>query len=281
MNPALTLPNQQAFREGLLRDDVFTAVHDPHWTETCDYADSVLPAQSFLEKEDVIVPWSHGYVRKSERVMDPLAESRHEIRVMQDLAQRLGLEAPGLYEDPWAVLEKAFEGAVQEPGTFQGILNGHRTKLKYRPRDQYQTPSGKMEFYSQAAEARGHSPLPLFVPNDLGEGRFLLIGSAVPEYTHTQFQDVYGPIPASVTIHPNDALASGIQEGEAVVLLNDLGQTTVRATISDAVPQGALWCPRQFTGTDGNPHNILTSGRTQPIGNGSILNSTVVRMRKA
>ncbi|MCP4399689.1 MAG: molybdopterin-dependent oxidoreductase, partial [bacterium] len=36
MNPAMTLPNQNLFRAGLERDDVFVVTHETHWTATCD-----------------------------------------------------------------------------------------------------------------------------------------------------------------------------------------------------------------------------------------------------
>jgi len=65
------------------------AVHDPHWNETVDFADVALPATSYLEKEDIVVPWSHWHVRKSNRVIAPLGESQDEIEVMVGLAKRL------------------------------------------------------------------------------------------------------------------------------------------------------------------------------------------------
>ncbi len=50
-NPALCYPDQGAIRQGLSRPDIFVVTHDPHWNETADYADIVLPAQTFLEKD--------------------------------------------------------------------------------------------------------------------------------------------------------------------------------------------------------------------------------------
>jgi anaerobic selenocysteine-containing dehydrogenase len=79
MNPALTLPNQYAFREGLSRDDVFLVVHDTHWTKTARYADVVLPALTYLEKEDLVIPWTHHYVRYSSRIVSPVTDSRSEV----------------------------------------------------------------------------------------------------------------------------------------------------------------------------------------------------------
>jgi len=57
--PAITLPNSKAFKRGLQRDDVFSVVHDTHWTETVRLADVALPAPVYLEKDDIVIPWSH------------------------------------------------------------------------------------------------------------------------------------------------------------------------------------------------------------------------------
>jgi anaerobic selenocysteine-containing dehydrogenase len=92
MNPALTLPNQHAFREGLSKRGVFMAVHDSHWTKTAQYADVVLPAPTYLEKDDLVIPWSHRYLQYSHQVVASTADSRSEIWVMKEIAGRLGLK---------------------------------------------------------------------------------------------------------------------------------------------------------------------------------------------
>ena len=62
MNPAMTLPNQYAFREGISRQDVFVVVHETHWTKTAQYAEIVLPALTYLEKEDLVIPNKRNWV---------------------------------------------------------------------------------------------------------------------------------------------------------------------------------------------------------------------------
>jgi len=45
------------------------------------------------------------------------------------------------------------------------------------------------------------------------------------------------------------------------------------------VPEGILWSPHEFVGTDGNFQNSITQSSTQRIGGGSVFNSTVVKIR--
>jgi anaerobic selenocysteine-containing dehydrogenase len=279
MNPALTLPNQNAFREGLSRRDVFVAVHETHWTQTARMADLVLPAPGFLEKEDLVIPWSHDLVRLSPRAVSPVTDSRSEIRVMQELAKRLGLKEEWLYQEPWEAVGVALEGALGD-GDFESVRAGRGVRLRAKPKERYSTPSGKVEFWSSRAEEMGLDPLPKQVPL-AGEGEaFGIITSATPEYTHTQFQEVYGPIPAKVLMNPEDAKRLRIEDGDRVALSNDLGRVTMGTEISDRVPVGVLWSPRQSEGLAGGALNSLMSSKPQEIGQGPRFNSTRVRVSK-
>ena len=52
-NPAITAPDQNVVRKGLMRDDLFTVVHERFFTDTCKYADIVLPATTSVEHDDI------------------------------------------------------------------------------------------------------------------------------------------------------------------------------------------------------------------------------------
>lgn len=277
MNPALTLANQSAFRQGLAKKDTFVAVHDTHWTKTTDFADIIFPAQTFFEKQDIVVSWVHHYIRISPQVIEPLEESRDEIWVMQELAKKLGIEEPWVLGNPWSDLEKAFTGAFSN-GTFQDLLSGKTMLLKRKPLDCYNTPSGKLEFFSSKALEMGIHPLPRHFPIKPGVDEFILLNSAVSNYTSTQFTESYGPIPVIVTINPADAAYLKITDNDRVKLVNDLGSVEVNVEISDAVPRGVLWMPRLSVSLDGKPMNDLTSSITQPIASGPTFNSTLVKL---
>ncbi len=277
MNPAVTLPDQGAVRRGFSREDVFLVVHDTHWTETARYADIVLPVPTYLEKEDVVISDSHPYVRKSERAVEPLGESRGEIWVMRALAERLGLGEAWLYEDPWEAFGKTAEGAFED-GTLADLTAGKTLRLRSRPKDAYQTPTGRIEFVSKTALESGLSPLPVQLPLPAHDGKYTIITSGSPNYLHTQFRDVYGPIPAVVWMNREDAEAMGALDGDPVSLKNELGTVSVRIKVTDGVQRGVLWSPRLLTGQNGAPQNILFSSSTQEIGGGPIFNSTRVEI---
>jgi anaerobic selenocysteine-containing dehydrogenase len=278
MNPAETLPNQTAVRNGLKREDVFVVVHDTHWTETAKHADLVLPAQTFLEKEDVVVSYSHRHVRKSNRVIEPLGESKSELWIMAQLASRLNLKEEWLYEDAWGALEKALADSF-ENGTVSDFKRGKTLRLKMKPRDEYQTSTGRIELYSTEAERQGLTPLPKQYPFPKNEG-LIFLNNAVNKYTHTQFQDVYGAMPATFLINPEDARSHDVRGNDVVELYNDFGSIKLQAVISALVPKGVLWAGRECRDVEGKPQNTIIPDTTQKIGGGSTYNTTVIRIRR-
>jgi len=279
MNPALTLPHQYAFREGLSRDDVFLVVHDTHWTRTAQYADVVLPAPTYLEKEDLVLPWTHHYVLYSNQVVSPVTDSRSEVWVMREIAKRQQLGEDWLFEDPWLAVAAALEDAFED-GSVDSLRSGAMLELKRKPRNRYPTPSGKIEFYSSQAAARGWNPLPTQAPSRDTTDGFVMLTSATPKYTSTQFQEVYGAIPAIVVVNPRDAERLSVEDGDIVALSNDRGEVKVRAIVSDTVREGTLWSPRQSEGLAGQPQNCLMSSEPQEVGGGPRFNSTTVTLSK-
>jgi len=278
MNPAATLPDQGRVRKGLLRRDLFTVLHDSHWTASADFADLVLPAPTYLEKNDLVLPWSHWYVQKSFAALPPLYDSRGEDALMAELARLLGRKEPWLYEDPWQALEHACRGALAG-GSFQDLLAGKRLRLRCAPRRSYPTASGTIEFCSSRARELGLDELPRHRQLQHGKDELVLLSSSLRRYTHTQFQEVFGPLPAYAVIHPAEARRRGLGEGQEVILANPQGEIRVSLRVSDAVPEGLLWSPKLGCGLEGKPQNLLTPADPQTIGGGSVFNSTCVKVR--
>lgn len=277
-NPVITLPNQSAVRKGLNRKDVFVVVQDTHWSETTEYADIVLPAPTYLEKRDVNLSDHHLYSRLSEQAVEPLGESKHEIWVMQELVRKLGLKEKWLFEDPWKALQKSLTESYQE-GDLQDVLDGSVLQLKLRPYKEYQTPSGKIEFAASKAADIRVGTLPVQDTIEYSDEWFTLLNSSISKYTHSQFTDVYGPIPQIVWINPKEAADRAIQDGDIVEIFNELGSVMLRAKLTEKISAGNLWAPRPLIGLNGNPLNILAPGTFQKIGGGPIFNSIKVKIK--
>lgn len=277
MNPAVTLPDQVAVREGLSSDEVYVVVHDTHMTETCDYADAVLPAPTFLEKEDVSLSDCHPHTRFSNRCIEPLGESRTEVAVMREMAIRLGRGEQWLFEEPREALAKALSDAFED-GTPELLFSGADLRLSERSRDEYQTPSGRIELYSTTV-SESVTPLPKQLPVK-GNDSFTLLNSALPQWTHSQFRDVYGAIPLIVWVNTGDAEVLGIVDGDTVTLSNSGGEIEVKALIGDRVGRGVLWSPRPIVDRLWRPQNALATGQPQVLGGGPRYNSIRVKLKR-
>ena len=278
MNPVLTLPDSKSVTAGFERDDVFVVVHDTHFTETCNFADVVLPAPTFLEKEDIVVCDSHPYVRLSSRVIHPLHESKDEIWVMRQIARRIGAESQEIFRDHWEELGKIFENSFTD-GSFQDLLDGETLTLREKPKEAYQTVTGKIEFRSNTASPE-HCPLPFQMGIDKTSNEFILLNSALPKWTHTQFRDVYGEIPSEVWINPKDAGSLGIESGNKITLFSNDSELELTSVITERVGTGVLWMPREIKGLKGVIQNSLTPGTTQKLGGGPVFNSVKVQIKK-
>ena len=97
-NPAVTCPDAGKVRRGLLRDDLFTVVHDPFLSATARYADIVLPATTYLETADFYRAYGTYWMQYGREAVPPQGEAWSNLRLAQELARRMGLDRPGVLD---------------------------------------------------------------------------------------------------------------------------------------------------------------------------------------
>jgi|GEM_PF-333822 anaerobic selenocysteine-containing dehydrogenase len=278
MNPAMTLPDSNKVVQGLQRPDVFLVVHDSHITETTNLADVTLPAATYLEKDDIYTSDSHPYVRMGRRAIWPVAESIDEHLLMKTMAEKLDVQEPWVYADPWEEMSEGFKEAFED-GSFSDLMEGKELQLRHRPLDYYPTGTGKMEFSSTSAP-EGVSALPVQMKIPVEKDEFIMLNSAIPNYTHTQFTEVYGDIPCMAWINPADVEEMGLNPDAKATLYNDLGEFVVDLKPTKQVSRGVIWCPREAIDSEGNHQNGLSHGTPQPIGGGPMFNTVKIRVRQ-
>ncbi|MCA1614472.1 MAG: molybdopterin-dependent oxidoreductase, partial [Acidobacteria bacterium] len=154
-NPAAVAPDQAKVLEGLRREDLFTAVHEQFMTDTCDYADIVLPATTQLEHFDLHKAYGHFYLTVNEPAIEPLHESKPNTEVFRLLAARLGFAEDCFRDSDEEIARQAL--AVEHPA-LEGVTLGRlreRGWMKMNLADDFapfaeggfKTPSGKCELY--------------------------------------------------------------------------------------------------------------------------------------
>src|SRR3970040_1023960 len=250
-NPAVTCPDSVTVRRGLAREDLFTIVHDPFLSDTARYADIVLPAATYLESDDVVRSYGSYYIQMVRQVVPPQGDAWSNGRLAQELAQRLGLKDRIFSMDTDGLLRELFRGAASPAAEvdLKALREGAPINAAPKPgRQRFRTPSGKLEFYSASLAERGLPAMPDWVADPLEaetRGRFALRLLTAPGYfqAHTAYAGVAAlrqraGAPECV-LHPDDAAARGLEDGQVVELHNDHGTVRGGALVSDETERGA------------------------------------------
>src|SRR5271165_2384202 len=286
-NPAVTCPDAGKVRRGLARDDLFTVVHDPFLSVTARYADIVLPAATYLETEDLFRAYGTYYLQYAPRAVAPQGEAWSNFRLAQALAERLGLADPVFRMSQSEILGEMLRGsrgpvAAVDPGR---VRDAGPIRLAPEGAQRFRTPSGKLEFYSEALAAQGLLPMPDWQPDPEEEreaARWPLRLLTTPGYfqSHTAFSGVAflrrrEGAPCCM-LHPDDAATRSLKDGEKVRLYNERGQIGLMLRVSDEIQPGVVLVPGQRPDgeTVAGTINMLCSDRYTDIGDGATYQST-------
>jgi anaerobic selenocysteine-containing dehydrogenase len=286
-NPAVTCPDAGKVRQGLMREDLFTVVHDPFLTTTARYADIVLPATTYLETEDLYRAYGAYWMQYAPAAVPPQAGARSNFRLAQELAVRMGLDQPIFRADPATAIDALFEGAggAMAPLDPAALRQGGPVRLPATDGQEFRTPSGKLEFYSAQMAAAGHAPMPDWRPDPQEEAdraRWPLRLLTAPGYfqAHTAYSGVAflrrrEGQPYCV-LHPDEAARRGLADGAAVRLFNDRGEVGLVLKVSDEVLPGVVLVPGQRPDgeTLAGTVNLLCSDRYTDLGDGATYQST-------
>jgi len=295
-NPAVTCPDVEAVRRGLSREDLFTVVHDPFLSDTAAYADIVLPATTYLETEDFFRAYGAYYMQFAPRVLAPQGEARSNVDLARELARRLGVTDPVFSMTTDQMIALFFERATGPAAAIDpaSLRTAGPIKVTPYPNGQtFATPSGKLEFYSSQLEAQGLPRMPDWSPDadtpGGGARRWPLQLLTAPGYfqSHTAFSGnralrkrAGAPI---CVLHPDDANARGLREGDAVDLVNDRGSIGFALKVSDETLPGTVLVPGQRPTADARHGtiNVLCDDRYSDLGDGATYQSTTLDVRLA
>src|SRR5918999_254197 len=283
-NPVTVCPESEKVIAGFSREDLFTVVMDHFQTDTADYADIVLPATTQLEHYDVHKSYGHLYALANNPAIAPLGESLPNSEVFRRLAARMGFDEPCFRDSDEDICRTALKGVswdrLKQTG-WQRLDVAER----FAPFAQggFPTPSGKCEFYSAVFERQGIDPLPFYsapaeVADDALAQRYPLAFLSPParHFLNSTFANLarfrdFEREP-HLDMHPDDAAARGIGDGDPVRVFNDRGSYTLRARVNARPRRGVVVAPSVWWkkyAPDGRNANNLTSQRTSDLGGGA------------
>lgn len=283
-NPAITAPNQNVVRKGLMRNDLFTIVHERFFTDTCKYADIILPATTSVEHDDIYNSYGHYTIGTGYKLIDPVGESRSNWQVIAELAKRMGLEDAFFNLSERELIEQIVHTSSRISKSDQDlILTGEPVEMTVPEsyKMDFKTPSGKIELYNP----QDVEPLIRYMPPYGDNAPFwLIIGNDIrildSSFCELEFDD---PELMKLRIHPEDAKIYNISDGSEVEIYNDRGSVKIKAYHDDEVQRGTLvtlgvWWQSQSS----DPHvaiNALTAARPTDQGWGSTFYDVQVHIR--
>lgn len=302
-NPMTVAPEQALVRQGFAREDLFVVVHEQFMTETAEMADIVLPATMFMEHDDLYYGGGHQHISVGPKLIDPPGECRSNHQVLQALAPRVGAKHPGFDMTPRELIDATLK--LSDHGDIAGLeadlwrdlqpdfrtahyLDGfaHADKKFHFKADWAHPPFGlRMGEYDKMPSLPDHWAV---IEHADQAHPFRLATSPSRSFLNTTFNETPSSQAregkASVMIHPLDAAALDIADGDAVTLGNTRGETTLVATLFEGVRRGVLIAESVHPNKGhigGRGINMLTGAETvAPIG-GAAFHDNKVWVRKA
>jgi len=298
----------------------FIVCSDHFMTSSAKFADVLLPADNFMERDGMNLPWTYGdYVVYQNKAVEPVFECRNSYDWISDLAEKLGIKdqfTEGKTVDDWLrdVVEQTRKANPEFP-TYEefkakGIYRwqykepavAFQKQIEDPANHKFPTPSGKIEIFSQRLwDMNKHKEIPAIPkyipawegPDDPLREKYPLqcIGHHYKRRVHSTFDNTswmeeVGP--QEVWVSPSDAKQRGLENGRKVKVFNDRGTMVLPVKITPkimpgvvSVPQGAWWTPDSQGVDQRGCINTLTKYKPTPLAFGNPQHTNLVDITKA
>ncbi|MFN2462094.1 MAG: formate dehydrogenase subunit alpha [Candidatus Velthaea sp.] len=267
-NPAMSDPNVEHAREAMARLE-HLVVQDIFFTETASYADVILPASAFPEKNGTFTNTDRR-VQLGRKALDPPGEARQDLWIIQEIARRVGLDWS--YDGPAQVFEEIRKATPSMAGITWDRLE-REDSLTY-PLQHEGDPGQPVIFTEDFPRAGGRG---LFAPAKFTradelpnpEYPFVFTTGRMLEHWHTgsmtrraSVLDALEPDPV-VSVHPDDLAELGVEAGAIVALESRRGALSAYARSDSGMQRGTLFMPFVYNEAAAN---LLTNDAIDPFG---------------
>ena len=267
-NPFLSDPNTNKVRKALAALD-FLVVQDIFLTETAEFADVVLPATSFFEKDGTYTNTDRR-VQVGRRALDPPGEAHEDWRIVCDVATACGYpmayDSPSDVFDEFTSLAPSYAGLTYDNLGLTGKLwpcpdpeSGDGIQVLFG--DRFPTANGRGKFVPCEFEPAKELPDAEF-PFVLNTGRLLQHWHTGTMTRRARALHAIAPAP-KVEVNPDDLAALGLSHGDRVTVASRRGEITLEAEASRRMTPGTVFIPFHFREAAAN---VLTIDELDPYG---------------
>ena len=291
------------------------------WNALARHADIVLPCTTPLERSDIALTSKDPYQVVMDQAIAPVGQARDDHEILRGIAAELGVEnafTEGRTPDQWLrwlwdtsrqqaadagtslpdwdTLQRDGWVKVPVPDAPTIMMEAFRADPEANP---LATPSGRIEIFSATIAGFGYEECPghpvwrepVEWLGNAADGELHMVSNQPHNKLHSQLD--HGPISTRdrpngvepVTMHPDDAAARGLVEGQLVRLYNRRGACRAEVRVADTIRPGVIqiatgaWLdPDDQTCLRGNP-NVLTPDKgTSRLAQGPIAHTCLVRV---
>jgi biotin/methionine sulfoxide reductase len=290
-------------------------VHEWCWNSMSKHADIVLPCTTSLERNDIAISPRDPYVIDMQQAIIPVGSSRNDYAIFSGIAREMNVEdefTEGRSEQQWiewiyqATRERAQAKAMDMPayaefrksGWFKPAAPEQPVVMLADYRDDplanpLSTPSGKIEIYSTVVAGFGYSDCPghatwmepqEWLGGDISEFPLHLISNQPKTKLHSQLDHGSHSRAAKIKqrepimLHPEDAKARGLADGDIVRVFNHRGACLGGVIIDDQVMRGVV---QMSTGAWYDPEHPASRGSLCKHGNPNVLTPDIGTSRLA
>ncbi len=247
-NPAMSDPNLNHARQALASLQ-HLVVQDIFLTETAWYADVILPASAFPEKTGSFTNTDRR-VQLGRQALEPPGQARQDLEIIQELAQRLGLEWN--YSHPREVFAEMRQAMPSIAGISWERLTdaGSVTYPCLDENDPGQPVIFIRDFPTPTSRAK-FTPSPFTNADELPDNEYpwVLITGRQLEHWHTgamtrrsQVLDSIEPLPVA-NMHPGELAKLGVKPGDPIRLRSRRGEVVTFARADEGLQPGQVFLP--------------------------------------
>ena len=294
-NPVAVHPEQRLVRDALSRPDLFVVGCEVQMTDSMAYADVILPACTHFEHADLFPAYGQTYLQRADAVIPPVGESLPNTEIFRRLAARFGFDEPCFKATDSELMDDAVDGDDPRLGGIRPSRLPLASARNMTAPDGASpivpfatvfptTPSGKAELASELTEAKRGFRVPVYRKLE-STWPLALITPSSADRTNATFggHEASSGMPP-LEIHPDDAAARGIADGAELRVWNDLGETRLKAVVTDAVRPGVVYSPKGTwarTSPTGDTVNALMVNAKADLCEGACFNDTRVEVAPA
>jgi anaerobic selenocysteine-containing dehydrogenase len=254
----------------------------------------VLPVCTVFEETSLMAGIRSHYAQLMEKAVDPPGEAKSDVWIFTQLAKRLGFGEA--FDKP---IDRYIEACLDGSGiTLEQLKKGpvKPVPTPYIPlKDgKFRTPIGKAMLFVQDWKNKQFSPIvkyyrpvesPKSSPELFNKYPLMAIQRRLYRTINSSFStlpwiiEAHGDKP-HIMIHPEDASARGIKNGDKTAVFNDRGEHKAIAIVTQHVKRGVVVLENGWWEQQGGSSSHVTNDKPEPLGNGQSGNSTLVQLRR-